>query len=139
MLRRFTWILILLAVVVLPAAALPHHPRPLHTAVNNSTSARPHIMTPEAPTWLVPALNLVTSLLFLFGAVPGIIAYNKEMPNKKRILISGIIFGFLFFPITFVLLYRVLKYEKPPVMDQATFRPANVVQMVSQTQDVTIR
>jgi hypothetical protein len=139
MLRRFTCIFILLAVVALPAAALWHHPRTLPAAVNNWNSAKPHISTPEAPTWLVPSLNLVTSLLFLFGAVPGIIAYNKEMPNKKRILISGIIFGFLFFPITFVLLYRVLKYEKPPVMDQASFRPENQVQMVSQTQDVTIR
>jgi hypothetical protein len=139
MLRRFTCILILLAVVALPAAALRHHPRTMPTAVNNSTSTKPHISIPEAPTWLIPALNLVTSLLFLFGAVPGIIAYNKDMPNKNRILIFGIIFGYLFFPITFVLLYRALKYEKPPVKDQASFRPANVVQMVSQTHDVTIR
>jgi hypothetical protein len=139
MLRRFARIFIFLAVVALPAAALRHHPRNFPTAVNSSTSAKPHISAPDAPTWLVPALNLLTSLMFLFGAVPGIIAYNKEMPNKNKILFSGIVFGFLFFPITFFLLYRVLKYERLPVMDQAQFRSVNHVQVVAQTQDVTIR
>ena len=139
MLRRFTRILIFLAVVALPAAALRPHPRMLPLASHNSAIAKPPQSTPEAPSWVTPALRLISSLMFLFGAVPGIIARNKEMPNWKRILFSGIVFGYLFFPIALFELYKVLKYEKPPVMDQATFRPANVVQMVSQTRDVTIR
>jgi hypothetical protein len=77
--------------------------------------------------------------MFLFGAVPGIMARNREMPNWKSILFYGIFFGFLFFPIALFQLYKVLNYEKPPVTDQASFRPANHVQVVAQTQDVTIR
>ena len=139
MLRRFTCILILLAVVALPAAALRPHPRMLSPVGHNSARAKPPLSTPEAPSWVAPALRLVSSLMFLFGAVPGIIACNKGMPNWERILFSGIVFGYLFFPIALFQLYKVLKYEKPPVTDQASFRPANQVQTVSQTQDVTIR
>ncbi len=139
MLRRFIGILILLAVVTFPAAALQHHPRVSPLAGHKSALAKPLLSTPDAPSWVVPALRLVSSLMFLFGAAPGIMARNKEMPNWKGILFSGIFFGFLFFPIELFLLYKVLKYEKPPVTNQAAFRPANHVQVVAQTQDVTIR
>jgi hypothetical protein len=139
MLRRLTRILIFLAAVALPAAALRPHPRMLPPVVHNSALVKPPLSTPEAPSWVAPALRLVSSLMFLFGAVPGIIARNKEMPNWKSILFSGIFFGFLFFPIALFQLYKVLGYEKPPVMDQASFRPANHVQVVAQTQDVTVR
>jgi hypothetical protein len=139
MLRRFTRILIFLAVVAMPAAALRPHPRMLSSVGHNSALAKPPLSTPEAPSWVAPALRLVSSLMFLFGAVPGIMARNREMPNWKSILFYGISFGFLFFPIALFQLYKVLNYEKPPVTDQASFRPANHVQVVAQTQDVTIR
>jgi hypothetical protein len=140
MLRRFPLTLILLAVVALPATAQhPHaHLHRLPHVQTPTTAIAPQPSSSELP-WLVPAFRLISFLVFLFGAVPGIIAKSKGMPNWKKIFFWGLFFGFLFFPVVLVLLYKVLKYESPPINNQAAFRQVNPVQVASQTQDVTLR
>jgi hypothetical protein len=62
----------------------------------------------------------------MFGAVPGIVANSKGIPNWKSYFRRGLFFGFFFFPIVLVLLYQVLKYEPEPITNQAQMRPPNI-------------
>ena len=132
MLRRSLLTIILsaaLAVVALPATAQLHHHRQL------ARSWVPGSRIPPRPLgntggqeveWWLPLVEAIPTLLFMFGAVPGIIANSKGLPNWKSYFWRGLFFGFLFFPIVLVLLYQVLKYEPVPITNQAQIRPPNV-------------
>jgi hypothetical protein len=132
MLRRSLLTIILsaaLAVVALPATAQLHHHRQL------ARSWVPGSRIPPRPLgntggqeveWWLPLVEAIPTLLFMFGAVPGIIANSKGLPNWKSYFWRGLFFGFLFFPIVLVLLYQVLKYEPVPITNQAQIRPPNI-------------
>ena len=119
-----------LAVVALPATAqlYRHHPMARHLVHASNISSRPlsKPKDPDVPWWL-PLVEAIPTLLFMFGAIPGIIASSKGLPNWKSYFWRGIFFGFLFFPIVLILLYQVLKYESEPITNQAQIRPPNVV------------
>jgi hypothetical protein len=132
MLRRLLLTLILnasLAVVALPATAQlhRHHPMARHLVHASNISSRPlsKPKDPDVPWWL-PLVEAIPTLLFMFGAIPGIVASSKGLPNWKSYFWRGIFFGFLFFPIVLILLYQVLKYESEPITNQAQIRPPNV-------------
>jgi Zn-dependent protease with chaperone function len=140
MLRRAILVSLLfsasLAVVVIPAAAqLPHRHSMARSLIRGSTVRRPRASKPEdteppeqaAQPWWIPLLLAIPTLLFMFGAAPGIIASSKGIPNWKSYFWRGLFFGYLFFPIVLVLLYQVLKYESEPIYNQAQLRPPNVV------------
>ena len=134
MLRRSLLTLILsasLAVVALPATAQLHHHHPTGSKLGPriETYLLAHWANPETRTlpWWLPLVEAIPTLLFMFGAVPGIIASSKGIPNWKSYFWRGLFFGFLFFPIVLVLLYQVLKYEPVPITNQAQIRPPNIV------------
>jgi hypothetical protein len=130
MLRRsvLTVVVLLLAVVVLPATALSHHRRQLvrSSVPGSNVPAESRAPQPEVP-WMMPLLEAIPALFFLFGAVPGIIATSKGMPNWMSYFWGGLVFGFLFLPAVFVLLYKVLKWKETPMTNQTMLRPPNIV------------
>jgi hypothetical protein len=132
MLRRLLLTLFLsaaLAVVAFPAAAQLHHHRPMARSWVPGSNIRPH---PAGDTegqkveWWLPLVEAIPTLLFMFGAVPGIIANSKGIPYWKSYFWRGLFFGFLFFPIVMILIYQVMKYEPEPIYNQAQIRPPNI-------------
>ena len=119
-----------LAVVASPPIAQLHHHRPMARSWGPGSNIRPH---PKGNTegqkveWWLPLVEAIPTLLFMFGAVPGIIASSKDIPNWKSYFWRGLFFGFLFFPVVMVLIYQVLKYEPPHITNQAQLRPPNIV------------
>ena len=134
MFRRSLLILLLfsasLAVVAYPATAQLHHRHPMARSWVPGSNIRPHPVgkakDPDVPWW-IPLIEAIPTLLFMFGAVPGIIASSKSIPHWKSYFWRGLLFGFLFFPIVMVLIYQVLKYEHPAITNQALIRPPNIV------------
>ena len=134
MLRRLVLTLLLGASLAVagPSAAAQLHLHPHHSMARrlvHASNISPHPLSkpkdPEVPWWL-PLVETIPTLLFMFGAVPGIIASSKGLPNWKSFFWRGIFFGFLFFPIVLILLYQVLKYESETITNQAKIRPPNV-------------
>ena len=132
MLRRLLLTLFLgatLAVVALPAIAQLHHHRPMARSWVPGSNIRPHPVgktEDQEVAWWLPLVEAIPTLLFMFGAVPGIIASSKGIPGWKSYFWRGVFFGFLFFPIVLILLYQVLKYEPEPINNQAQIRPPNI-------------
>lgn len=118
-----------LAVVASPATAQLYHHHPMARSWVPGSNIRPH---PKGNTegqqveWWLPLVEAIPTLLFMFGALPGIIASSKGIPNWKSYFWRGLFFGFLFFPVVLVLIYQVLKYEPEPITNQAQIRPPNV-------------
>jgi len=119
-----------LAVVAPPATAQLYHHHPMARSWVPGSNIRPH---PAGNTegqqveWWLPLVEAIPTLLFMFGAVPGIIASSKGIPNWKSYFWRGLFCGFLFFPVVMVLIYQVLKYEPPHITNQAQLRPPNIV------------
>src|ERR1035438_4951070 len=114
MFRRSLLILLLfsasLAVVAYPAAAQLHHRHPMARSWVPGSNIRPHPVgkpkDPDVPWW-IPLIEAIPTLLFMFGAVPGIIASSKGIPHWKSYFWRGLFFGFLFFPVVMVLIYQI--------------------------------
>jgi len=132
MLRRSLLTIILsaaLAVVALPATAQLHHHRQLARSWVPGSRIPQHLVGNvggQKVEWWLPLVEAIPTLLFMFGAVPGIIANSKGLPNWKSYFWRGLFFGFLFFPVVLVLIYQVLKYEPEPITNQAQIRPPNI-------------
>src|ERR1039458_6931178 len=132
MLRRLLLTLFLgatLAVVALPAIAQLHRHHPMARSWVPGSNIRPHPVgktdDQEVPWWL-PLIEAIPTLLFMFGAVPGIIASSKGIPHWKSYFWRGLFFGFLFFPIVMVLIYQVLKYEHPAITNPVQLGAPNI-------------
>jgi len=132
MLRRLLLTLFLgatLAVVALPAIAQLHHHRPMARSWVPGSNIRPHPVgktEDQEVAWWLPLVEAIPTLLFMFGAMPGIMASSKGLPNWKSYFWRGLFFGFLFFPVVMILIYQVLKYEPEPITNQAKIRPPNI-------------
>ena len=119
-----------LAVVASPATAQLYHHHPMARSWVPGSNIRQHPVDKtkdQEVTWWLPLVEAIPTLLFMFGAAPGIIANSKGIPNWKSYFWRGLFFGFLFFPIVLILLYQVLKYEPPHITNQALIRPPNIV------------
>ena len=136
---RILVILGVLAAIAVPVVAQIHHHQ--HAArvsdpQNCACASQPLYELPPRPlgnagqekvAWWLPLVEAVPTLLCFLGALPGIIAIQRGVPNWKSYFWRGIFFGFLFFPVVLILLYQVLKYEPTPITNQAQMRPPNVV------------
>ena len=133
MLRQWVRILVILGVlaaIAVPVVAQIHHHQ--HVTRGWTPGSRLPPRPPvnagqEKVAWWLPLAEAVPTLLCFLGALPGIIATQRGVPNWKSYFWRGIFFGFLFFPVVLILLYQVLKYQPIPITNQAQMRPPNVV------------